>query len=153
MKSVLAALICLGIFGCAQKKEPSGSNAFKALSSNAREGIADCSETFNSSRLCLSFTWVKFPTETDFGEFTFKTYRQNLLDQSPVQVDLPSLPDVILWMPSMGHGSSPVSVERIDIGTYRATQVFFIMPGEWQIKWQVKQGLAVEDEAIISLTL
>ena len=153
MKYLKLLLLSMLMFGCAQEKKPPDTNKLKPSNTTAREGTADCTYFFNHSRLCLSYSWVKAPTDTELGTFTFKTYRQNVLDQTPIQVDLGSIPDVILWMPSMGHGSSPVTVEKVDTGTYRATRVFFIMPGEWQIKWQVKQGSTVEDELIVPITI
>lgn len=45
---------------------------------------------------------------------------------------------VKLWMPSMGHGSSPVKVEKIAPGLFKVTQVYFIMSGDWEIRIQIK---------------
>jgi hypothetical protein len=53
----------------------------------------------------------------------------------------------------MNHGSSPVFTSLEDTGTYRAKNVFFIMPGEWEIKFQIKEGNQVVDEAIATLTI
>ena len=94
------------------------------------------------------------PTETAVGSFVFKTFRSNLADGSPVLVDLTrSEVAVALWMPAMGHGSSPVKVVRVDIGTYRASQVFFTMKGEWEIRIQLKERGDVKDQAILPITL
>lgn len=82
----------------------------------------------------------------------FKFYRLNTYDSSSVEIDAASVPEAVLWMPSMGHGSTPTAVTRLDVGTYRASNVFFIMPGEWEIKFQVKDGVTLKDEAVVSLT-
>lgn len=49
--------------------------------------------------------------------------------------------DVVLWMPSMGHGSAPTQVERmldsegnLAAGRYRVRNVHFIMGGEWEVR-------------------
>ena len=68
-------------------------------------------------------------------------------------VDLNDSVEVALWMPSMGHGSSPVTVERLDTGTYRASEVFFTMKGDWEIRIQLKEGDEVRDQAIVPITL
>ena len=47
---------------------------------------------------------------------------------------------VSLWMPAMGHGSSPVQIEKLDTENYKVTSVWFIMPGDWDVR--------VNDEAI-----
>lgn len=114
---------------------------------------SNCSIQFQNSHLCLDWKWESAPTQQKKGTFYFKVYRRNNLDKSPVLLDLASPPDVILWMPSMSHGSSPVSVSQEDVGTYRAHNVFFIMTGDWEIKIQVKENGQVIDEAIITLDI
>jgi len=47
---------------------------------------------------------------------------------------------LMLWMPTMGHGSFPVTVEEVGVGLYEASQVFFTMPGYWDIHFQVTNG-------------
>lgn len=49
--------------------------------------------------------------------------------------------EVVLWMPSMGHGSSPTLVERVldengnvVIGAYRVSDMFFLMAGTWEVR-------------------
>ncbi len=49
--------------------------------------------------------------------------------------------DVVLWMPSMGHGSAPTQVERaidksgnIIPGTFNVKNVYFIMGGDWEVR-------------------
>lgn len=111
-----------------------------------------CEIQFSTSSLCLLWYWKLKPTSESEGTFIFKTYRLNNLDQTPVETDLIGLPEVVLWMPSMGHGSTPTRVERLDVGTYRVSQVFFIMPGEWDIRFQVKNQQQVLDAAQVSLS-
>lgn len=41
---------------------------------------------------------------------------------------------VELWMPDMGHGSSPVAVEQLDAVHFHVSQAYFIMPGTWEIR-------------------
>ena len=43
---------------------------------------------------------------------------------------------VKLWMPGMG-GSFPVTLEKIADGVFLASEVFFTMPGYWDIHFQV----------------
>ena len=112
-----------------------------------------CTARFQTSRFCFSHAWEKMPTEKDFGSFTFKISRDNAFDQTMVMHDFSDPVTVILWMPSMGHGSSPVTLERIDTGTYRASRVFFSMPGEWELRVQVKNGTDVKDQAVINLKI
>jgi hypothetical protein len=111
-----------------------------------------CAAKFYRSGNCVDITWETHPTESAVGSFLYKVSRENIADRSPVVVDTQGTPIVVLWMPSMGHGSSPVTVARVDTGTYRASEVFFIMPGKWQIKFQMTNGNEILDEAILDLT-
>lgn len=56
-------------------------------------------------------------------------------------VELADALEVILWMPSMGHGSAPTHIERsfdstgnIIPGVYNVRNVQFIMGGEWEVR-------------------
>jgi hypothetical protein len=49
--------------------------------------------------------------------------------------------EVVLWMPSMGHGSAPTQVERqldaqgnVVPGVFRVRNVYFSMGGLWEIR-------------------
>jgi hypothetical protein len=143
--------LCLfGIMGCAQPKYLSGTEG-TSDETNVKESKPGCAISFSRSRLCLSWAWEKKPTSNEVGSLVFKTFRLNIFDQTPIEVDLEIAPQVILWMPSMGHGSTPTQTSRVDQGTYRASNVFFIMPGEWEIRFQLKNGTEVVDEANIQL--
>lgn len=152
----LIAVALLFVTACAQPKyettgktNPSGTDD----PSNRDQKVSDCEIKFRSSHYCLSWKWEKVPTSKDFGSLVFKVYRGNIYDDTPVLADLPSQPSVMLWMQSMGHGSSPTNVSRLDIGTYRAANVFFIMPGDWEFHFQVKDGANVLDEAVVNITI
>ena len=63
-----------------------------------------------------------------------------------------------LWMPAMGHGSSPVKVEKakdssgnVIPGIFQGTNVYFITPGDWEVRIQLKQGSTVKEEAILAI--
>lgn len=61
--------------------------------------------------------------------------------QTKLPVEIQDQVEVTLWMPSMGHGSAPTQVERVidsngDIvtGTFLVRNVYFIMPGYWEVQ-------------------
>lgn len=148
-------LILIGslIGGCAERKYEVVQNGSPVGSVTTTDEPIDCSVTFKSSGFCVAWSWEIMPTDKDFGSLIFKIIRPNLLDGTAVPVGFESLPSVILWMPSMNHGSVPTHIERVDVGSYRATNVFFIMPGDWEIRFQFKEGDMVQDEAVISLII
>ncbi len=148
---IILGLALLVTLGCAQPKYvEEGNNTNNGQS--AHEAGADCSAQFAGSQICVSWCWEKKPTSSDVGSFIFKTYRLNTFDKTAIEINPISVPEVQLWMPSMGHGSTPAQVTQLDVGTYRAENVFFIMPGEWDIRFQIKNGDTVNDEAIVHLT-
>lgn len=113
---------------------------------NGRQGSElVCNASFKAGQ-CVSMTWQKMPTEEEFGSFDFRIYRT--VDGGKVLEDVPGL-HVMLWMPGMGHGSSPITLERLETGTYRASRVFFSMRGEWEIRFQQKEGATLRDQAIL----
>ncbi len=115
------------------------------------DGISgECGFLFSSENLCLKTEWVQKPTESTFGEMTLSFVDRN--DDSRF-VDPIKDPFIVLWMPSMGHGSSPVKIERVDVGRYRATDIFFIMPGPWDIRYQLRDGIDVLEEKIQKITI
>lgn len=91
--------------------------------------------------------WEALPNETSFGNFMFRILGDGKSEEFEETIA------VVLWMPGMGHGSSPVTVERIDSGLYRASKVFFTMKGQWEIRFQIKNGDTIKDQAIVSIVL
>ena len=112
--------------------------------------VTGCGYLFKSENLCLKTAWVQRPSESTYGEMTLSFVDAN--DDTRF-VDPTSEPFIVLWMPSMGHGSSPVTIERIDVGRFRASEIFFIMPGAWDIRYQLKSGSDVVEEHIQKITL
>lgn len=109
------------------------------------EDMASCDLNFKQSKLCASFSWEKKPTETENGSFVLEFHG----DQDPSQfVDLITPLAVVLWMPSMGHGSSPVAIEHLGMGQYRVSKVLFPMRGEWDIRIQLKNGTDILDQVV-----
>lgn len=135
--------------GCA---DPKYAPAPAARSGGEQQKVLTCEAKFADGH-CVSIQWETFPTEEDYGSFLLKVFRPNRADGSAVLESPGVVPAVVLWMPSMGHGSSPVTVEQLDTGTYRASDVFFSMKGDWDIRIQLKQGDDVRDQALVQITL
>lgn len=106
------------------------------------KNTAGCAVKLSKENLCVNYTWVKKPTEEEKGSFT-------LLFTNPESGELTDPKPTVfvkLWMPSMGHGSSPTKTARASKGTYDVTEVFFVMGGEWEIWIQLKDGNKVLEQ-------
>jgi hypothetical protein len=118
-------------------------------SDTSAEPRQKCDFLFSAQNLCASLAWVKKSSAEEPGEFLLSFWSK---DQNPNQAVVLSNPDadrvfVKLWMPDMGHGSSPVTTSQAlesngspRIGVFRATGVFFVMGGKWEIVVQLKDA-------------
>jgi hypothetical protein len=53
----------------------------------------------------------------------------------------------------MGHGSRPTKTEKSSEGRYRTSNIFFVMPGEWEIRFQLKENKETIDEFKLKTTI
>lgn len=123
MKKIVIILFGLSL-GCANPKYlgdihhlPQGSD-----STPCAQKIAD---------ICTDITWSQGPTSQ--GESRFQIQFDSELSEATTL-------EVILWMPSMNHGSAPVTVKRSSPSSFEATRVFFIMPGDWEVRIALKDS-------------
>jgi len=128
------------LMGCAKP------NYEETQRSPAADEQGACDAFFAQANVCLDLIWEKKPTNDDMGSFVVETYTPG--DRSQF-VDLKNQLEIVLWMPSMGHGSSPVTIEKIAPGQYRVSRVFFIMPGDWEIQFKLKNGNTVLEETAL----
>ena len=112
---------------------------------------------FSKSDLCASLKWVKPASEEEKGTFRLRFFKKGA---EGIAIDPGHPVAVKLWMPSMGHGSSPVKVAPLKSSTgstlpgeYEVSEVYFVMPGAWEIWVQLKQGSKVLDQAKIEIKL
>ena len=134
------------LFSCAKPNYVSPTN----LKDNTTPSQTACPFYFSEQRLCLSMKWITYPTEEKLGVFVMKFYAEGFPDR-PVTPRLD--PGVKLWMPSMGHGSSPVVITKLSDETYQASEIYFIMLGAWEIRYQLKSNNEVIEEQIQKITL
>lgn len=151
-RTLLGLALVLGL-GCAEKKylqvaDGGGGGSQKIL------GECDSRFELPRSKACVSFSWEKAQEGRKPGIGLLKIWRPNLADRSPVPVTPGDAVEVVLWMPHMGggHGSDPVTVEPVDVGTYRLRRVFFSMPGLWEIRVLVKSGGNTIDQLHLPFT-
>jgi YtkA-like len=68
--------------------------------------------------------------------------------------------EVVLWMPSMGHGSAPTQVERtldasgnVVPGVFNVRNVYFIMGGEWEVRVTLTDAQGVKETKSFTVIL
>lgn len=141
---LLCIILC---FSCAKSRYVDDIGLTKQNSEVTR-GI--CARFFQGQGLCVDYHWDFFPPIEEFGSmiFTFYPATDPNVPQSP-QANV----KVKLFMPSMGHGSSPVTVTEILPGVFRADDVCFTMGGNWEIYIQLEnaQGQIIEQQTIALL--
>ena len=143
-------LLILSLFGCGNSPLFNHSNA-DDLNLQVRDATdKNCPLFFPNSELCASLTWNMGPNQEE-SAFTLKFWK--VTEDSNSLVDPAFSVWTQLWMPAMGHGSSPVMITRLATGIYAVTKVYFIMPGSWDIRIQLKNGKNVVEQAIWKETI
>lgn len=126
----------------------SDGNPVPTADTQRRESLT-CDFTFQAG-LCAQLTWTKPADSDNTGTFQLQFFRGN----ERVGPEAGTV-FVKLWMPSMGHGSSPVTTVVLTdngaIGLFEARNVFFVMPGAWDIRVQLKNGTQLLDEATLAI--
>jgi hypothetical protein len=158
MKLFSYAWMAVALTGCLNS--PLLNHADAATASDQSQNSNGCAINLTKENLCASLTWEKQPTEDDMGEFVLRFWDAQKGTESGPYLTAPDAVAVKLWMPSMGHGSSPVAVSpmhdsgnQVIPGVYDATNVYFVMPGAWQILIQLKQGSNIVDQATLDIQI
>ena len=127
-----------------------------------------CDLKFKKLHACGTLSWVIPPkrvemiTEKDQAELTLLICPQKSFGKGKFRKknrlkhehDLKKEFDrvhVRLWMPSMGHGSRPTQVrELVGEGAclkFHVDQLYFSMPGDWEIQVELKKNQKILDQA------
>lgn len=93
-------------------------------------------------QLRVGLKWIQKQTEDQAGKFQILFWRETGNTATPFEFVSPAQEVFVkLWMPDHGHGSSPVKVApaldadgKVVSGLYDCANVFFSMPGKWEIR-------------------
>lgn len=95
---------------------------------------------FQSGALHAHASWVKGPLVSE--ESILRLEWKNGSTHQPTEPK--GKVKVILWMPDMGHGSSPTEIQPVlddsglpVTGAYDVSAIYFVMGGLWQVKVQL----------------
>lgn len=107
---------------------------------------------FQKSDMEFSIDWTMGPHMGE-SKFILRTWKKDLGTLSGPFQDPELTLNVVVWMTSMGHGSAPVKITKLNVGEYEVSNVQFFMGGAWDLKFQLKQGSQVVDETIVSYSI
>lgn len=113
----------------------------------------ECPLEFPKSGLCASVTWGNTLSSDEENTATLRFWDKATGTAAGPYRDAGGEVAMFLWMPAMGHGSSPVLVTPQGGGVYSATRVYFIMPGDWDVRVQIKKNHQLFEQAVFSVKL
>jgi len=153
MKNLILFFALLGTSACEASPLLNHENADDKSNPNVSLSDTKCPLSFPKSGFCAKIEWLVGPNGDEENSFIVKFW-----DSSTGTTEGPFISPkddvaVQLWMPSMGHGSSPVTVTRDEPGVYKASRVFFVMPGKWDIRIKLMNTGSLVEQAINSLVI
>lgn len=101
-------------------------------------------EQFPSQNIDFSFKWITPPTLSDLSSFELSLGRPLSSNQTI---------NAYLYMPDMGHGSSPIEIKQLNPTDYIFSELAFIMPGLWVLHIEILENNQVIDKWQKSFTL
>jgi len=159
MKSILIApVMSLALFTAGCLSSPLLHHADADQGSNQVHNLASsgCALSFPNAGLCASMQWTQTPSDDEGGQFILRFWSATQGTENGPFIDPGQAVGIKIWMPSMGHGSSPVRLAAgVDAsgavipGVFQGTEAYFMMHGEWEIWVQLKQGRQVLEQAKI----
>lgn len=144
MRKIWTAVFILAVAGCARPNYQDADPGVGTLSA--------CPMYFESADLCAGLEWQVFPSKKQMGSFVLNFWGREGSRSKPVALD-PSLDlSIYLWMPGMSHDSPKPRITETAPGVYRVEKVFFVMTGDWEIRFVLKDGEGHAEERAHSLT-
>lgn len=105
--------------------------------------------TFAQGAYHAHVEWTVGPLVSDYS--TLSLHWRSGVDHQIIAA--PGNFSVELFMPSMGHGSSPTTVEAQNDGSYKVSGVFFSMPGDWLVKVVLNEADGVQETQAFTLLI
>jgi hypothetical protein len=115
-------------------------DAAKKESSTQPPTSTECPFSFPKAGLCASWTWIDVPAVEVELSASVKFWNAKTGTPNGPYVAPSSAFRPYLWMPSMGHGSSPIRVTPQETGTFLLEGIFFSMPRDWTLNIELKLG-------------
>lgn len=142
----LFLFLILGLLGCARPDYIS-----KELLNPSSQG--SCPLMFPKSSICFDITWINGPSTSGSSDFIARFWDKNTGSKDGPFIDPPGELKILLWMPSMSHGSAPVTLQKTSLGEFKVTNVYFIMPKDWEVRFTLEDQGQIFDQASFGLIL
>lgn len=94
-------------------------------------------EFFPNEKINFEINWIIKPSLEDLCAFDLKLSRPLFQTQTL---------KTYIWMPDMGHGSSPIEISQLNSTDYSMREIAFIMPGLWVIHIEILENNQVIDQ-------
>ncbi len=137
---IITLLFLISIAGCGK------SPLLNKVRTNINEvsGNIFLSEKFPGKNIDFSLTWQTSPSLEELGVFEIEL-------KTPL--DTNQTLNAFIWMPEMGHGSSPIEISKTSLTNYLFSEVAFIMPGLWVLHIELLENNQVVDKWQKSIVL
>lgn len=140
MKNIFIAFVfCAPLMACANPD-------YVQKKSTVQNQSEQCDVYFEKLTACGKIVWKSNLSTTEDAPFEL----QIVSAEEPKNLEILKSADlkVVLWMPSMGHGSSPTEVVKKSDMSYDVSRVYFIMNGQWEIRFQFMSRGIVPNQVI-----
>lgn len=136
MKLILSLFLILILVSCG--KSPLLSRAEK-VSSNSQS--LEVKQYFRTTSQDIFVNWLTNQNTSEEAK-AIVILSQNGTNSDHLDYSL----NAYIWMKSMGHGSSPITITKIAPGIYKLEEIYFSMPGDWQLHLTLnRNNTTVED--------
>ena len=106
--------------------------------------IQEYTDGFPSEKIGFSLSWIVAPSLDELSAFDLTLEKELKPGQSIT---------AYIWMPEMGHGSSPIEIKILASTEIQFTELAFIMPGFWVLHLEIIENNKVIDQWQSPITL
>lgn len=103
---------------------------------------------FKTTSQLINLNWITDINTVEEGKVVIILTKNNAISDLSDYTLTP-----FIWMESMGHGSSPIIVTKLGDGIYELSEIYFTMPGDWQLHLQLKKNNALVEDVVINYNL
>ena len=142
MRNYKITLLCLSLLFLSCGKPPI-LNKLENNKNDSNEQIFT-GEYFPKEKINFRLSWTIKPTLENLSSFSLKLSKP--LSESQTI-------NTYIWMPDMGHGSSPIEISQLNTTDFIMSEIAVVMPGLWIIHIEILDNNQVIDKWQKSIVL